>query len=256
MMAFTTLVGIFVAMAILLRYLRKREIEAFREADMSVFEDFRTVRGRKPADPAAIKAQAPATSNSNVVKLPASESSQPVAPVYELKNGLFDEVHRLFYERLEKVAGAKYRIFVAVPLEDFVRVSQEKTGERILRGRKISFLLCNRNVMSVACGVQLRGAGSEYIRQFDFLQELFRQIEKPLLEFPLINNISEQEIREKLQEVLAESPLTRSCPKCGKEMTMRKAVKGRNSGKTFWVCTEFPSCKGITRIGRFRGQHT
>ena len=89
------------------------------------------------------------------------------------------------------------------------------------------------------------------MKHFDFLAELFCQIEKPLLDFPLINNISQQEIKEKLEAVIAESSLTRSCPKCGRDMMMRKAVKGNNAGKTFWVCAEFPSCKGITRIGRF-----
>lgn len=230
-------------------------MDAFREADMSTFEDFKTEREIKRRDPVAVKAKAflssSGASHSNVITLRASESSQPIAPVYELKKGLFDEVRRLFYESLERVAGGKYRIFVNVPLEEFIRVGKEKTGERILRGKNVSFLLCNKNAMTVACGIQLRGAGSEFNRQFDFLQELFRQIEKPLLDFPLINNISEEEIKQKLQDVFADSPLTRSCPKCGNEMMMRKAVKGKNAGKTFWVCSEFPSCSGITRIGRF-----
>ena len=232
----------------LFRFLRKREIEAFREADISAFEDFKLARDKKLRDPAVLKAKAVA--NSNVVSLPASETFQPIQPVFTLKKALFDEVHRLFYQRLEKVAAKKYRIFVGVPLEDFIRVSQGKTGEHVLRGRKLSFLLCNKNTMTVACGIELRGSGSDFGMQFEFVRKLFSQIEKPLIDFPLINNISEEEIREKLHEVLEESPLTRSCPKCSREMTMLKAVAGKNAGKSFWVCSEFPSCNGIARIGR------
>lgn len=249
---FISIIGVFV---MLFRYLRKREMEAFREADMSVFEDFKAKREEKLVDPIALKAQAFLASSgaekSNAATLPAPESTQPVEPVYLLKKDLFDEVHRSFYENLERVAGKKFRIFVGVPLHEFIRTGPEKRSETGLGGKRVSFLLCNKNAMTIACGIQLRGAGSEPGRQFDFLQELFRQIEKPLLDFPLVGNISEAEIREHLQDIFAESDLARSCPRCGREMMMREAVKGKNAGKKFWVCTEFPSCKGITRIGRF-----
>jgi ssDNA-binding Zn-finger/Zn-ribbon topoisomerase 1 len=251
MAGFITFICIVAGTTMLFRFLRKREMEAFREADMSAFEDLKLVREKKLIDRVALKGQAAIAANSNVVSLPASETSQPIQPVFTLKKALFDEVHRLFYECLEKVVGNKYRIFVDVPLEDFVRVRQEKTGERILRGRKLSFLVCNKKSMTLVCGIQLRGSGSDFDRQFHFVKELFSQIEKPLIDFPMINNISQEEIREKLHKVLEESPLSRSCPKCSREMMMRKAVKGKNAGKSFWVCTEFPSCNGISRIGRF-----
>ncbi len=37
------------------------------------------------------------------------------------------------------------------------------------------------------------------------------------------------------------------CPICGSEMVLRTARRGSNSGKQFWGCERFPSCKG-TRI--------
>lgn len=36
-----------------------------------------------------------------------------------------------------------------------------------------------------------------------------------------------------------------SCPKCGSEMILRTAKKGKNQGKQFWGCSRFPHCRGI-----------
>lgn len=36
-----------------------------------------------------------------------------------------------------------------------------------------------------------------------------------------------------------------SCPKCGAGMVDRVAKQGKFAGKHFWVCSSFPTCKGI-----------
>jgi restriction system protein len=37
---------------------------------------------------------------------------------------------------------------------------------------------------------------------------------------------------------------TPACPKCGEKMKKRVARKGKNAGKEFWGCTDFPKCTG------------
>ncbi len=226
-------------------------MEAFLEADMSALEAFKTVNKEKALDPIEVKAKNFVTANSNIVNLPAASSSQPLGSVYELKKNVFDEIYRSFYQNLQKVVGGRYVIFVKVPVNEFVRIEREKTGEKVLRGKWISMLVCKSSDLSVVCGIQLRGAGMEFEREFGFLKDLFRQIEKPLLDFPLVRDISRAEILEQWQTLVLASNQARNCPKCGNQMTMRKAVKGKNAGRSFWVCTRFPSCNGITRIGRF-----
>ena len=44
-----------------------------------------------------------------------------------------------------------------------------------------------------------------------------------------------------LQNLDADSPL---CPKCGSPTALRKVSKGKNAGKIFWVCSDFPRCRG------------
>ena len=37
------------------------------------------------------------------------------------------------------------------------------------------------------------------------------------------------------------------CPKCGSEIVIRVANKGKYSGQKFWGCSEFPRCRGIRK---------
>lgn len=37
------------------------------------------------------------------------------------------------------------------------------------------------------------------------------------------------------------------CPKCGSEMVLRTAIKGKYAGQKFWGCTGFPGCKSILK---------
>lgn len=38
------------------------------------------------------------------------------------------------------------------------------------------------------------------------------------------------------------------CPLCGKPMVLRTAKKGRNEGRQFWGCSDYPDCKGIVDL--------
>ena len=38
------------------------------------------------------------------------------------------------------------------------------------------------------------------------------------------------------------------CPICGSDVVLRMARRGPNSGKQFWGCVRFPSCKGIRKL--------
>ncbi len=40
-----------------------------------------------------------------------------------------------------------------------------------------------------------------------------------------------------------EEDTTKSCPKCGAEMILRKARKGANVGNQFWGCSTYPKCR-------------
>jgi hypothetical protein len=93
-------------------------------------------------------------------------------------------------------------------------------------GKAISILLCDRHKLNIVCGIQLKEAGTTALKHTELLQDVFEQINKPLLEFPFANNISVAEISEQVRPLISSSAIARNCPKCGKEMVMRKAIKG------------------------------
>lgn len=39
------------------------------------------------------------------------------------------------------------------------------------------------------------------------------------------------------------------CHKCGSEMVLRKAKKGKNAGNQFWGCSNFPKCRAVVDVG-------
>lgn len=240
MTGFLVFVIIVVAIVVLFRYWRKREMEAFMGADVADFEELSELAGHTKL----MESQAP---DRNVVSIPGEQVGQQPAPEFELRGAVFDEVHRHCLQTLEQVAGHRYRVLAHVPLQDVVRAERGERQNR-LKGESISFLLCEKTSMEMVCGVLLKGSGQSEVMRAEFLDEVFRQIGRPLIVLPMATEYSTLELEESLSGVLDDAPLSRNCPKCGKEMLMRKAVKGRNAGKSFWVCKEFPSCKGIMRI--------
>lgn len=38
------------------------------------------------------------------------------------------------------------------------------------------------------------------------------------------------------------------CPKCGSDMVLRTARRGKHAGKQFWGCSKYPDCKGLINI--------
>ena len=101
--------------------------------------------------------------------------------------------------------------------------------------------------LSIICAAQHRDVGATGRQSIDHVKSAFGDLGLPLLEFPLSNDISEYEVRDKLDPVLIGSDV-QVCPTCGESMTIRKAKKGKNTGSIFWVCNEFPACRGIVKV--------
>jgi four helix bundle suffix protein len=38
------------------------------------------------------------------------------------------------------------------------------------------------------------------------------------------------------------------CPQCGKPMVLRTAKTGKNLGKQFWGCSDYPDCRGVLKL--------
>ncbi|WP_426370346.1 NERD domain-containing protein [Pseudocolwellia sp. HL-MZ7] len=49
-------------------------------------------------------------------------------------------------------------------------------------------------------------------------------------------------------EIVKEKIKSQLCSKCGSEMVLRKATKGKNAGNEFWGCSSFPKCRNVVTI--------
>ena len=50
------------------------------------------------------------------------------------------------------------------------------------------------------------------------------------------------------QDQTDQTDLIPACPQCGKPMVLRTAKTGKNAGKQFWGCSEYPDCKGVVEL--------
>ena len=48
-----------------------------------------------------------------------------------------------------------------------------------------------------------------------------------------------------VKEVVRSKNDNKTCSRCGAEMVLRKATKGKNAGNQFWGCSSFPKCRNV-----------
>lgn len=82
------------------------------------------------------------------------------------------------------------------------------------------------------------------IRENKMLQS---QIQSQLENFRQTGGFTENMTVERLEarKVQAETADAPRCPKCGKPMLKRMQKKGRQQGREFWGCSDYPNCNGI-----------
>lgn len=61
----------------------------------------------------------------------------------------------------------------------------------------------------------------------------------------LIASVQKDQMKSEMTPAMQSKP---SCPKCGSEMVLRMAKKGKYAGQKFWGCNRFPDCRGTVTI--------
>jgi hypothetical protein len=101
----------------------------------------------------------------------------------------------------------------------------------------------------VPANVRFARGGIEYIKSKhdialseDEVADIIEQIESGRLERSFKTN---RQHVEHVRKIIEEKTENKSCSKCGAEMVLRKASKGKNSGNEFWGCSTFPHCRNV-----------
>ncbi len=208
-----------------------------------------------------------------------SEKKAAVTFPYLVRDDFLSAAEISLYHVLRNTLGSDAVVVTKVRLADlfFVQRSNENRGafNRIAL-RHIDFLLCHPQTMKPLLGIELDDASHAKDSQKgkdEFLNQVFKAANLPLLRIPAQRGYNPDEIGRKIRALLAApvatqrvnpsrplvsapaSPLTTKvapaqaippkCPKCGDQMVLRTVTKGENKGNTFYGCTNYPRCRGV-----------
>ena len=98
------------------------------------------------------------------------------------------------------------------------------------------------NVRFARGGIEYIKSKTDVVFNVEEVATIIEQIESGRLERSFKTN--HQHIKH-VQEIMEEKADIKACSKCGSDMVMRKATKGKNAGNEFWGCSTFPKCKNV-----------
>lgn len=96
------------------------------------------------------------------------------------------------------------------------------------------------NVRFARGGIEYIKSKTKIVFNAKEVASVIEQVESGRLERSFKTN--RQQVKH-VQEIIEDKSDTKPCSKCGAEMVLRKAKKGKNVGNEFWGCSAFPKCR-------------
>lgn len=170
-----------------------------------------------------------------------------------------------FFNVLKGAISDDCYIVCKIRLADIIKVdrnlprSEYQTAFNKIQSKHVDFVICNSSDMSTYCVIELddksHGKPSRQARD-DFVDSALKWAGIPILHIPVKKSYNTTELQEYFINIQSqESPKPENfedgnmtCPKCGAEMILRTAQKGKNAGNQFWGCTNYPNCREIINI--------
>jgi hypothetical protein len=198
---------------------------------------------------------------------------------------LLTPAERLFYKSLEQAVNGQYLIMCKARLADVITPkssgdrSKWQSAFNKISGNHFDFVLCEPESFTVVAAVELddKSHQNKPAQKRDKVKnDSCKSAGLALIRFPAKRRYDLQSVRELLAakipiehapEKIIPPTITEAepvalkaadpelsnvdqgsppCPKCSSLTTLRKVSKGQNAGKMFWVCSDFPSCRGAT----------
>jgi len=101
------------------------------------------------------------------------------------------------------------------------------------------------NVRFARGGIEYIKSKTDIIFNRQEIANVIEQIESGRLERSYKTN--RQHVKH-VREIIEEKFDIKACSKCGSDMILRKATKGKNKGKQSWGCSTFPKCKFVLNL--------
>jgi len=187
---------------------------------------------------------------------------------YEKLEALFTPAERSFFGVLNQAVNNDVLVFgkvrvadVITPRKGGVKGAWQRAFNKI-SAKHFDFALCNKNDLSLVCGIELDDKSHNTAKQKSrdaFLESACKSADFPLIRFPAKSTYSVNDVRESLSIFFPEfqekselltnpEPIEKRCLKCSSEMHIKIAKKGKSTGNKFWACSAYPKCRYIESI--------
>lgn len=179
---------------------------------------------------------------------------------YRLREHFLSPAEQTFYLALSDILRDQLvvellSICPKVALADLITVS--RPNENIhqlskLHRKTIDFLLIHRQTLAPALAIELDYPKQAHHRQDTFLEEVFTSANLPFLRVTVQDsydaNTLANQVRAAIERGLPAKPLRSQedfspiCPRCGITMVLRFHKSGREVGKKYYGCLNYPEC--------------
>lgn len=183
---------------------------------------------------------------------------------YRQRDDFLSPAEFSFYRVLVSAIGNRAVVCPKVNLADvfYVARQQQYQAYRNKIDRKhVDFLICDPYTMRPCLGVELDDASHgrrDRQHRDEFVDRVFEAAGLPLLRIPAQAaynaNALWSQVAPCLEATPASQPATPQplpgtgpplCPKCGDPMVLRTASKGKQAGRQFYGCRNYPRCREI-----------
>jgi ssDNA-binding Zn-finger/Zn-ribbon topoisomerase 1 len=184
---------------------------------------------------------------------------------YKVSDSLLTDAEASFYHSLRLYVGDRAVICPKVGLKDIFFIGKGAGKDYMRYYGKISqkhvdFLLCDPVSMKPLCGVELDDISHTQKKRQErdlFVKKVYREANLKLIRVSAKSGYTQTEIETALTGVFntpietlenQSSDNTILCPKCDIPMVLRRASRGKNAGREFYGCPNYPKCKEIINI--------
>jgi hypothetical protein len=186
---------------------------------------------------------------------------------YQQREHLFTPAEWRFYQVLRNAVPEGLEFFGKVRVADVLKPEaglDRSTWQRSfnkIAGKHFDFILVESTSGRMVCGIELNDHSHQRRDRQErdaFLTGACKNARFPLLMVPAARQYDVVALREQIQQTIAGTasaalgpsetssalPLeAQVCPKCGSPLVEKTARRGKNAGRTFLSCADFPRCR-------------
>lgn len=195
--------------------------------------------------------------NNNSFQLKISNKRLP----YKLKESILSQSERIFYKNFFKYYSNDNHVFAKVTLKDIFYIGLGVDREYMkyfnkICQKQVDFLICSKETYKPLYAIELDETiqnNKKTQKKDDFNNRAFETAGLVLVHVPTQKQYTKKQLDkyfspQKIEEanmLIEKKSNTPVCPKCGASMVLRKFKEGKDAGKEYYGCLNYPNCEEI-----------